>query len=252
MCSRFFVLSVSLVGFLASEAAAADLPNADALIDAMDQHMTFESRTAKLRMTVEGRKRTRVFEILSYGRGVADSAMTYLKPRRDKGTKMLKLGDDLWIYMPNVDRVQKISGHMLRQGMMGSDLSYEDMMTSQKLRESYRSEVTGSEVVDGRDCWVLEMSARDETVTYPKRKTWIVKDEKLALKQELYALSGMHLKTWTMSKVEEFPGGRRFPTKMVIVDHIKKNSRTTLEFSDVVFGVELPREVFSKRWLERK
>ena len=68
------------------------------------------------------------------------------------------------------------------------------MMTSQKLRESYRSEVTGSEVVDGRDCWVLEMSARDETVTYPKRKTWIVKDEKLALKQELYALSGMHLK----------------------------------------------------------
>ena len=107
MCSRFFVLSVSLVGFLASEAAAAESANADALIDAMDQHMTFESRTAKLRMTVEGRKRTRVFEILSYGRGVTDSAMTYLKPRRDKGTKMLKLGDDLWIYMPNVDRVQK-------------------------------------------------------------------------------------------------------------------------------------------------
>ena len=112
--------------------------------------------------------------------------MTYLKPRRDKGTKMLKLGDDLWIYMPNVDRVQKISGHMLRQGMMGSDLSYEDMMTSQKApRElslrSYRfrggrwPRLLGTEM----------MSARDETVTYPKRKTWIVKDEKLALKQEL-------------------------------------------------------------------
>ena len=54
--------------------------------------MTFESRTAKLMMTVEGRKRTRVFEILSHGRGVADSAMTYLKPRRDKGTKMLAWG----------------------------------------------------------------------------------------------------------------------------------------------------------------
>ena len=92
MRSRFFVLGVSLVTCLALEAGAADLPNADALIDAMDQQMTFESRTAKLMMTVEGRKRTRVFEILSYGRGVADSAMTYLKPRRDKGTKMLKLG----------------------------------------------------------------------------------------------------------------------------------------------------------------
>lgn len=251
---RYSSYSLMMCSMLIGWSAYAETvqPTPEALLGAMDQHMTFESRTATLVMVVEGRKRTRRYQIESFGRGISDSAMEYQAPARDKGTKMLKLGEDLWIYMPTVDRVQKISGHMLRQGMMGSDLSYEDMMASQKLRESYASTITGSETVDGRACWVLEMKARDDSVTYPKRKAWIDKEDKVALKQELYALSGMLLKTWTMSAVQDFPGNRRFPTKMVITDHIKKNSRTTLEFSDMTFGVKLPSEVFSKRWLERK
>ena len=69
-------------------------------------------------MTVEGR-RTRVFEILSFqSRGRLGD--TYLKPRRDRHQDACF--QSLWIYMPNVDRVQKISGHMLRQGMMGRPL----------------------------------------------------------------------------------------------------------------------------------
>ena len=165
---------------------------------------------------------------------------------------MLKLGSDLWIYLPTVDRVQKISGHMLRQGMMGSDLSYEDMMSSIELRTRYHSSISGSEVVNGRDCWILEMNAKDESVTYPKRKAWVDKVDSIALRQDLFALSGMLLKTWTMSDVREFKDGRRFPTKMVITDHIKKNSKTTLLFKGMTFGVDTPREVFSKRWLERR
>jgi len=227
-------------------------PTAEALLNAMDQNMTFESRTATLTMVVEGTKRTRRYEIKSYGRGLDVSAMIYLSPARDKGTRMLKLGSDLWIYMPTVDRVQKISGHMLRQGMMGSDLSYEDMMSSIELRTRYVSSITGSEIIDGRDCWILEMNAKDDGVTYPKRKAWVDKVDSIALKQDLFALSGMLLKTWTMSDVKEFKDGRRFPTKMVITDHIKKNSKTTLLFTGMTFGVDTPREVFSKRWLERR
>jgi outer membrane lipoprotein-sorting protein len=218
----------------------------------MDANMTYESRTSTLKMTVEGKRRTRVFEMISYGRGQTDTAMEYKLPARDKGTKMLKIGDDLWLYLPAVDRTQKISGHMLRQGMMGSDLSYEDMMAAKQMEDQYKSTVLGSDTVDGRDCWKLEMVAKDNSVSYPKRVSWIDKQYFIPLKQELYALSGMLLKTWLMSDIQPFKGGRHFPMKMVIEDRVKKGSRTILEFSDLTFGVELPREVFSRRWLERK
>ena len=129
---------------------AAQAPTAEQLLDRMDKNMTFEARRARLTMTVEG-KRTHSFEIISYGRGEEDSAMEYVAPARDKGTKMLKLGDELWIYLPGVDRVQKISGHMMREGMMGSDISYEDLMASRELRtlegQKLRASLNGSAVL---------------------------------------------------------------------------------------------------------
>ena len=212
--------------------------------------MTFATRRARMTMTVEGR-RTRSFEIISYGRGQNDSAMEYVSPARDKGTRMLKLGGELWLYLPSIDKVQKISGHMLREGMMGSDLSYEDMMTSQELRRAYAAKVIGEEVVDGHPCWKLELKAKDDTISYPRRVSWIAKDTLIATRQELYALSGMLLKTWTMSDVKTFAGGRQFPTRMVIQDNVKKESVTRLEFKELEFGIELEDEVFALRWLER-
>lgn len=235
----------------ARPAPAETPPTADQLLDRMDENLTFESRRAKLRMTVEGR-RTRTFEMVSFGRGEEDTAMEYVAPARDKGTKMLKLGDELWIYLPNVDRVQKISGHMLRQGMMGSDLSYEDLMAARELRTRYQATVTGEVEHEGRAAWRLELRAKDEAVSYPKRVTWVDKETFIPVKQELYALSGLLLKTWTMSDIRTYPGGRRFPAKMTVEDHVKKESKTRIEFLEVEFGVEHPKEVFSLRWLERR
>lgn len=250
--SKALFISIFLPAVSVSFPARAESPpTADQILDRMDKNMTFEARRAKLTMTVEGR-RTRSFEIVSLARGQEDSALEYVAPARDKGTKMLKLGDELWIYLPNVDRVQKISGHMLRQGMMGSDLSYEDLMASRDMRTRYEAKVIGEESTDGRLCWKIEMKAKDAGVTYPKRVTWVDKETYIPLKQELFALSGMLLKTWTMDEVKNFGDDRWFPTEMVIEDHVKKDSKTRIVFKDIEFGVAHKQEVFSLRWLERR
>lgn len=232
--------------------AAAEMPTADEILAKIDSNLVFETRTATVTMTVEGKRRTRVYSMQIFGRGETDSAIEYTEPAREKGTRMLKLGDEMWLYLPLVDRIQKISGHMLRQGMMGSDLSYEDLMSSEELRERYEARVLGEEEADGRPCFKLELTATDESVAYPRRVSWIDEELYVPLKQELYALSGLLLKTWTMGEVREFEGGRRFPTRMEVEDHLKQDSRTILEFGDIEFGVELEEEVFSMRWLERK
>ncbi len=248
-----FVVALHALACMTSVAVAAEgaQPTAKDVLDRMDKNMTFETRRSRTIMVVEGR-RTRTYEMVSYARGEEDAAIEYHAPARDKGTRMLKLGNDLWIYLPGVDRVQKISGHMLRQGMMGSDVSYEDLMASRELRKRYDSQIIGADTAEGRPCWKLEMKAKDDTVTYPRRVSWIDQETYIPLKQELYALSGMLLKTWTMSDVKDFPGGRKFPTKMVVQDHVKKDTVTRLEFKEMTFGVELQEEIFALRWLERR
>jgi outer membrane lipoprotein-sorting protein len=233
--------------------AWAQNPTAEEIVAKIDANMTGQSRRSVTTMTVTNtRGRIRTYQMESWGRGEKDSAVTYLSPSRDKGTKMLKIGDELWIYLPSLEREQKISGHMMRQGMMGSDFSYEDMMESRELLNLYTSTVRGTETIEGRECWVLEMKAKKEGVSYPMRTAWIDKEFYIMLKQELYALSGMKLKTWFMSDIQEEAENRYYPRKMMVQDHLRKGSSTSVVINELEFGVPLEDEIFSKRWLSRK
>lgn len=234
-------------GGAATEAAA---PSAQQLLSEMDKNLQSESQRSTVTMTVDDDGRTREYHMTVVGKGRTSSAMEYLAPERDKGTRMLKVDDQMWLYLPRAERVQKISGHMMRQGMMGSDMSYEDMMDTADFDQVYDAKVVGSELLDGRKTWKVEAIAKDDTVTYPKRMIWIDDAFRIPSKQELYALSGMLLKTWTMSDVKQI-GGRNVPTRMVISDALKEGSSTTLVTEEITFDVPLEDEVFSRRWLER-
>jgi len=227
------------------------LPTAAELLKAMDSNLQYDTRSSTSTMVVDDGRRPRTYKMVTFGRGEDEAAIEYVLPEREKGTKMLKQGDQLWLYLPRSERVQKISGHMMRQGMMGSDVSYEDLMASDSFEEQYAAEVTGSDTIEGRKCWKLEAKAKDDTVTYPKRVMWIDAETLMPLKQELFALSGMKMKTWTMGDIREVEG-RQVAYKMVISDELKQGSHTTITVDEVTFGVALEDEVFSRRWLERR
>lgn len=255
MKNLLFLLAVGSAGVatftgstLAQQAPAQ--PTAEELLKGLDSNLQFETRSAMVTMTVNDGKRERVMTMQTYGRGENESAMEYLSPEREKGTKMLKIDDQLWLYLPRAERVQKISGHMMRQGMMGSDVSYEDMMAGAEFEEMYTAKVVGSEQLDGRLHWKVEAVAKDTSVTYPKRMMWIDDEYRIPSKQELYALSGMLLKTWTMGDVQEV-GGQMTPMRTEITDALRPGSSTLIVTSELKYGIELEDEIFSKRWLER-
>jgi outer membrane lipoprotein-sorting protein len=234
-----------------STVVMAQTPTPDELLAKIDAQMVYDSRTTRVRMRVVNARRTREFVMVTYGRGADDAAIEYLEPARDAGTRMLKKGPEMWLWLPAVERSQKISGHMMREGMMGSDVSYEDMTNNAELRKLYTATVSGEGLVDGRKCWKLEMVATTEEVTYHKRVTCIDAETSIPLSQELYAVSGMLLKTWTMSDVKKV-GDRWVPHKMRIEDKVQQGSYTEILIEETKFGVSLSEEVFTLRWLERK
>ena len=236
--------------------AVEPVPTATEVLSRIDKNMTFESRTMTITMTSINARRTRAFTMKAWGRGEDTASIEYTDPARDAGTRMLRMSDELWMYLPAVEKTQKISGHMLRQGMMGSDVSYEDMMAAGDLETNYTATVQALEdcpSAPGRKCYKVLMDAKSPDITYPKRITWIDSDYFIAVKQEMYAVSGLLLKTWEMGDIQSFNDGARwFPTKMTITDKLQEGTSTTLAFTDLVFGVPIPDDVFTTRWLERK
>ena len=173
------------------------------IIVAMDNNLNAKSRIMKSKMIVKGRRSTRTIESKNWVVGANKAFTEYLSPPREAGTKMLKLDDKLWTYSPQTDRVIQISGHMLRQSVMGSDMSYNDMMEDRPIQDLYNATLEGSVNMNGRKHWILYLEAKIDGLSYPKRRSWIDVEYLLPMKEELYAKSGKLLKTATMDGVKK-------------------------------------------------
>src|SRR3972149_3759449 len=129
--------SLSLLLALSAVSSGVQAPTGDEILKKVDQNMFSENKIVVSRMVIRGRRETRIVQSKSWQRGTNESYTEFLAPAREKGTKMLKLKDMLWDYSPSTDRTIMISGHLLRQSVMGSDLSYEDMMEDPHLPNVY-------------------------------------------------------------------------------------------------------------------
>ncbi len=236
--------------FLLVTGWAGGQPDAGEILERVDQNMSSENRIFESSMTIHGKRSSRTLTSVTYSVGDKKSFTEYLSPPREEGTKMLKLEDQLWIYSPSTDRTIQISGHMLRQSVMGSDLSYEDMMDDRKLSEVYNASVTGSDTLDNRPVWVLRLTARVEDVAYASRKVWIDKGRFVPLKEELFAKSGRLLKRADMQDVKKIQG-RWFPTTIIYKDMLKQGDGTEFKTTRVQFNQEIPDYIFTKAALKR-
>lgn len=134
---------------------------------------------------------------------------------------------------------------MLTQGMMGSDFSYQDLMESDKLTDLYRFKLLGEEKLDGRQCYVLEgVAVEGKEVSYYRRKSWVDKERFVGLREELYARSGRLLKVMTASAVKQF-GNRWYPVESVMVDKLRRNTRTEFRVKSIQFNPKIPAGTFT-------
>ena len=228
----------------------AQVPGGEEILDKIDQNMASDSRVFTSKMIIHGRRGSRTVESKSWAVGEVKSFTEYLAPAREKDTKMLKLEDQLWMYSPSTDRTIQISGHMLRQSVMGSDLSYEDMMEDSKMRDHYDAVVVGTDTIDNRLCWLIELLAKTKDIAYEMRKMWVDQKRFIPLRQELYAKSGKLLKRMELSDVVEIEN-RWYPKHMLFKDMLKEGEGTEFIIEDIEFDVDIPDYRFSKAALRR-
>ncbi|MFA5668612.1 MAG: outer membrane lipoprotein-sorting protein [Balneolaceae bacterium] len=225
-------------------------PTAEAIIQKVDDNINSENRVVESKMIIRGKRGKRVITSKSWSVGYTKSLTEYVSPARERGTKMLKLEDELYIYSPTTDRTISLSGHMLRQSVMGSDLSYEDMMEDRKLLDIYSAELLGEELLEDRKVYVLELIAKVDDAAYQKRKMWIDTERFIPLKEELFAKSGQLLKKTIYSDVSKIDN-RWFPKTVVYKDMLKDGDGTVFTMIDIKFNQDIPDYIFSKAALKR-
>jgi outer membrane lipoprotein-sorting protein len=229
--------------------ASAQAPSAAELLKKVDDNEIYDTIQYEGSMIIDFNKRHYVKEMIAYARGTAYSYMEFINPE-DSGTKYLKRENRLYVYSPDTEQVMPIVGHMLQESMMNSDLSYEDSIENETLTARYTPTVSGSDTWNGRDVWLLDLTAKKKTESYPTRKLWIDKQTGDMLHYELYAPSKKALKEYTLLRVEVIDG-IRFPVETEIRDLRRKDSKTTFVMKKIILNKPIDDSRFSQQNLER-
>ena len=247
-----FALFLIVAFILIPHRSPAQELTAEDILARIDDNMIYESAYSEIDMIITIGKRVIKKELISYAEGIEKSFVEFLSPARDRGTKMLKVGKVLKVYFPSAERVMRLSGHMLRQSMMGSDFSYEDMMeTAEELKEEYQVKLLGEEIFNDVPCYVLELESRDESRTYFFRKIWVDKEKYIGHKIEFSAKSGKLLKVMTVGDIQSFEN-RHYPTRVTMEDKLRKNSKTEMVIKTIQFDAPIPEGTFTERNLMRR
>ncbi|HEY8344502.1 MAG TPA: outer membrane lipoprotein-sorting protein [Bacillota bacterium] len=243
MKKHLFFLVVSALVISVCTTLALGALTAEEIIKRRDDNEHFDTAQVEAEMIIINRNRRIIKTMTTYAQG--DNGLVIFSNPRDRGTKFLKRGDDLWMFFPDAEDLVKISGHMLNQGIMGSDFSYQDVMESDKLTDLYRFELIGEEEVEGRPCYVLEGIAREgKKVSYYRRKSWVDKERFVGLKEELYARSGRLLKVMSVTKVQKIED-RWYPMTVVMEDKLRKDTRTEFIVKAIAFDPQIPADAFT-------
>ena len=236
---------------LMSSPAFTQTPTGEEILRKIDENMYVDQALTETTMIIHGRSGSRTISSKSWNEGKDKAFVEYLSPARERGKKMLKLDDKIWNYTPEPnDRIIAISGHLLRQSVMGSDLSYEDMTDNDKLYELYDAEIEGEGELDGMQCYIVKLTAKKKGLAYEGRKMWVDAERWLPVREERYAKSGKLLKKTDILEMFQ-QDGRWYPRKMVFKDMLSKGEGTEYIIDSIDFNVEIPPHLFTKAALRR-
>jgi len=169
-------------------------------------------------------------------------AMLYLAPASDKGRATLRIGDNMWLYIPNVGKPIRITS---MQSIVGGVFNNADIM-----RLDYSAEYDAVILDESGKEYVLDLKAKTRTVSYDSLKMWVIKKNNIVEKVECYAASGKLIKTLDFKQVKDFGGGVVRPAVIETTSPLYKGYRSVMIYSNIK-RKKFPDEVFTLDYLSR-
>jgi len=235
--------------FLSAQTGAGGL-TADQIITRMENVSSPDTAVLKGRMITTDRFGSKEIAFTSWAEGDNKSLLEFTSVE-EEGQKILRIGDDLYVYYPDAQRTIRMQGSALRESIMGSDFSYEDMTTGDRgILADYQAELLGSETIDGFDCYRIKLTAKSRDLPYYLKEIWVDKEIFVYRKMQMFALSGRLLKEVLVRNIRKM-GVYQVPVETLMTDKMKKNSSTAFFIDGMETDVNPGRNFFSLRELSR-
>ena len=222
---------------------------AQAIIKKLEKNLRGDYMYATMKMIVTSKRGKRTVKIESWSKGNKKSFIKILYPKKDKGITFLKIDNQMWQYIPKIERTIKIPPSMMLQSWMGSDFSNDDMVKESSLEEDYNAKLLSKKANSA----TLELIPKqDAAVVWGKIIVDVDLKNAVPVKETFYDDMMKKVRVMTFSKIEQH-GSHRVPMIMELkpLDASKKKNRTKIIFEKVNFDARIDPSYFTKQALKR-
>ena len=182
------------------------------------------------------------FVLYSVKKGNDKVLALFLDPASDKGRSTLRVGDNMWLYIPNVGKPVRITS---LQSVIGGVFNNADI-----LRIDYAVEYDASLEEEQKDALILMLKARSAEVAYDRLKMWVDRKTVLPVKIEAYAASGILIKTLDFKDIKDFGAGIRRPALVETHSPLYKGYVSVMLYSGIK-PRQVPDEAFALNNMHR-
>ncbi|MCD6433813.1 MAG: outer membrane lipoprotein-sorting protein [Sulfurimonas sp.] len=232
----FFIFTISLVANEAQD-----------IIKKLDENMRGENVSMKMTMRVVSLSHERTMKMQSWSEGTKKSFTKILYPPKDRGITFLSLENQMWQYVPKIERIIKIPPSMMLQNWMGSDITNDDIVKQSSIVEDYEPKIIKKkntlvtiELIPKEDAAVVwgKIIINIDTTTYTSNR------------DVFYDEDGEEVRQFIYEKVKKF-GKYYIPTYWRVQSSSKKDNFTEIILEDVEYDTEISQHYFKKSALKR-
>ncbi len=222
------------------------------ILDKIDKMWRGESSVGTYQMKIKTSNWERNLRIKSWTKGLDYTLITIEYPKKEKGVSTLKVQNNLWNFLPKINRVIKVPSSLMMGSWMGSHFTNDDLVKESTLANDYHHSITFEGVRDGQEVYEITLLPKeDAAVVWGKIAILVRKDDLMPLYEEFFDENGKPVRKMTLTEVKML-GGRLLPTRMTVLPYDKPGEFTEVVYVEINFDVELSDSFFSLRNLKQQ
>lgn len=184
----------------------------------------------------------------------------FLSPADIKGTSTLLIehananaDDDMWVYLPALGKVRRLSASNKKDSFVGTDFSYGDIIGHKP--EEWTHKILREEMNDGAQCYVIESTPSSDAVKqnsgYSKRVTWVRKDNFVASRVDFWDEGEQPLKRISTTDIRQVGKNGKYQAMVSVAENLQNGHRTTIQFDEFKADQNVAASLFTPRNLDK-
>jgi outer membrane lipoprotein-sorting protein len=220
--------------------------DAKQIVKRIDELYRSESSSAVLEMEIDTPHWTRTLKMNAWSLGMDKTFIRVLEPKKERGMATLRIGNEMWNFLPKVNKVMKIPPSMMMSSWMGSDFSNDDLVKEYTFLDDYEFELIDIENPEKGMLYLKCVPKQNRPIVWGHIILAVREGDYLPVWQKYYDEKGKLMRELFYKDIKKF-GKREIPSAMELIPAAKEGNKTIVRYLEANFDIKIDPEIFSLR-----